>query len=370
MQKFLYITDQDEFSDNSFIGPLFEKYLAVHFDIDIIYFSKVKEALEKKGDNKIIVPVAEKLNVLEVLENHGVDLKGYSFVTVRNDTKILKEVLKQRSTYGFKVAFRLSFPKRIAKLQIDEANNKRSFLDIINNKIQLHQEEGLINDCDIFLPTTRKMRDDHLKGVKTRTFVIPSAIDPESLEENQHHTGEEKRFFYAGTLDKLREFETVLDAFDESEPGTFKIMISTKDPEYVEDLMAKYTNLVSFIEIYNPKDKTELLDLISKADIGLSILPDIALFNSSVPVKVMDYYATAIPCLMSKNETNEAVFEDGKTAWMCDFDKESIKAKIHEITSHSKQEVIDVGLNGQKRLLDIRNYKRIADDLAHQLNIL
>jgi len=73
---------------------------------------------------------------------------------------------------------------------------------------------------------------------------------------------------------------------------------------------------------------------------------------------------------MSKNETNEAVFEDTQTAWMCDFDKESIKEKIADITSLSKQDVIDVGVNGQKRLLDIRNYKRIADDLAHQLNIL
>lgn len=369
MQKFLYITDQNEFSDNSFIGPLFEKYLTEHFDIDIVYFSKVKSSFEKEK-NKFIVPKADKLNILNVLESENIDVNEYAFVAVRNDTKILKEVIRKRDTYGYKVAFRLSFPKRIAKLQIDEANNKKSFLDVINNKIQLHQEANLINECDIFLPTTRKMRDDHLKGVKTRTFVIPSAIDPEALEENQHHEGEEKRFFYAGTLDKLREFETVLDAFDESEPGTFKIMISTKDPEYVEELMTKYTNLVSSIEIYNPKNKSELLELIAKADIGLSLLPDIALFNSSVPVKVMDYYATAIPCIMSKNETNSAVFEDGKTAWMCDFDKESIKSKISDITALSKQEVIDVGINGQKRLLDIRNYKRIADDLAHQLNIL
>lgn len=48
MQKFLYITDQNEFSDNSFIGPLFEKYLTKHFEIDIVYFSKTKSNFEKK----------------------------------------------------------------------------------------------------------------------------------------------------------------------------------------------------------------------------------------------------------------------------------------------------------------------------------
>jgi len=370
MQKFLYITDQNEYSDNSFIGPLFEKYLTKHFDIDIIYFSKFKASLERKDENKIIIPIVDKLNVLDVLEHSGINLKDYTYVAVRNDTKILKEVIKRKGEYGFKVAFRLSFPKRIAKLQIDEANNKKSYFDIISNKIKLHQETSLINDCDIFLPTTRKMRDNYLKDVKTRTFIIPSAIDPEVLHENIQHEGQEKRFFYAGTLDKLREFETVLDAFNELESGSFKIMISTKDPEYAQGLLNKYSNLRDNIELYNATTKEELLELIAKADIGLSLLPDIALFNTSTPVKVMDYYSSAVPCLMSKNDNNLSIFDDNKTAWLCDFDKDSIKTKLEEIITLPKEQVASVGLDGQHRLLGIRNYERIADDLAHQLNIL
>lgn len=370
MQKFLYITDQTEYSDNSFIGPLFQKYLTKHFNIDIIYFSKYKSSFEKKSDNKFIIPLADKLNVLDVLENNGINLKEYKIVAVRNDTKILKEVLKKRIIFEYKVAFRLSFPKRIAKLQIDEANNKKSYFDIISNKIKLHQETSLINDCDIFLPTTIQMRDKYLKDVKTRTFVIPSAIDPEFLHENIQHKSEEKRFFYAGTLDKLREFETVLDAFTEIPSSSFKIMISTKDPEYAQNLLAKYSTIRANFELYNATSKEELLDLISKADIGLSILPDIQLFNTSTPVKIMDYYSSAVPCIMSKNENNLSIFDDNKTAWLCDFDKESIKTKLEEIISLSKEEVALVGVDGQKKLLDIRNYQRIADALAHQLNIL
>ena len=54
MQKFLYITDQDEYTEHSFIGPLFEKYLNKHFDINIIYFSHHKEDSEIKDGNKFI----------------------------------------------------------------------------------------------------------------------------------------------------------------------------------------------------------------------------------------------------------------------------------------------------------------------------
>ena len=46
MDKFLYITDQDEYSDHSFIGPLFQKYLTKHFDINTTFFSKDKENIE------------------------------------------------------------------------------------------------------------------------------------------------------------------------------------------------------------------------------------------------------------------------------------------------------------------------------------
>lgn len=369
MQKFLYITDQNEFSENSFIGPLFEKYLKKHFEIDMVYFSKEKNNFEK-NDHKIIVPVKDKLEVLSILEFNGVDLKEYDFVAVRNDTKILKEILKKRDIHNFKVAFRLSFPKRIAKLETNEAHNKKSYMDIINNKIQIYNETNLINSCDIFLPTSRKMRDDYLKGVNVRTFVIPSAIDPEVLHENIQHESSEKRFFYAGTLDRLREFETILDAFSEIDNSKYKIMISTKDPEYLKSILHNYTKIASSIEIYNAHTKNELLDLIASADIGLSVLPDIPLFNSSTPVKVMDYYTSAIPCIMSNNENNSSIFEDNKDAWLCDFDKESIKTKLEYIISLSKDEVTEVGINGQNRLLDIRNYERIANDLAHQLNIL
>lgn len=370
MSKFLYITDQEEYHEHSFIGPLFEKYLNKHFEIDIVYFSKFSSEFEVKNENKLILPEKFKKNPIEELEKNGYKLEQYEVVAVRNDTEILKDALKYKKTGDFKLAFRLSFPKRIAKIQTDEANKKVSFLDVINNKIKTFTETALINECDIFLPTSIQMKNDYFKDVKTRTFVIPSAIDPDVIRENIQHEGIEKRFFYAGTLDKLREFETILDAFSELSDGTYKLMISTKDPEYAKDLVSRYKDIEDHIEIYNAKTKGELLELIAKADIGIGLLPDISLFNSSTPMKVLDYYSSAVPCIMSKNENNSSIFEDDKSAWFSNFNKKEIKEKLDYILGLNKDEVAQVGINGQKRLLDVRNYERIAADFAHQLNIL
>ena len=370
MSKFLYITDQDEYADHSFIGPLFQKYLTKHFDINTTFFSKEKTQIEMQENGRIIIPEKSKNNIIHELESHGINLNEFEFVVIRNNTDLLKEVIKQKPKYKFKVGFRLSFPKRIAKLETDLANNKKSILDIISNKIKTYSEVNLINECDIFLPTSFQMKDDYFKDVKIRTFVIPSAIDPDNLHEKNYHEGNEKRFFYAGTLDTLREFEVILEAFSNIDSSNFKLMISTKDPEFLDHLLLDFPNLNDNIEIYDAKTRNELLELIAKADVGLSPLPDIALFNSSTPMKVLDYYSSAVPCIMSDNENNASIFGDNTSAWFTKFDKDSIQKKLEYIISLSKDEIREVGINGQKRLLAVRNYERIAADLAHQLDIL
>jgi hypothetical protein len=64
------------------------------------------------------------------------------------------------------------------------------------------------------------------------------------------------------------------------------------------------------------------------------------------------------------------IFEDNISAWFVNFDEDSIREKLEYIISLSKEDVTQVGINGQNRLLSVRNYERIAADLAHQLNIL
>ncbi len=370
MKRFLYITDQDEYTDHSFIGPLFEKYLKEYFVVDIVYFSEFKAEFEKKDEHRFILPIADKGKVIQELSNAGINISSYSYIVVRNSAEILKHVLSQSGNYNYKVGYRLSFPKRRAKMQVDKANNKASFLKYVNNTLTTYSETKIINQCDIFIPTSNQMHDEYFEGVTIKTFICPPAIDPDELHNNIQHEGTEKRFFYAGTLDKLREFETVLEAFNEVKSKDWKLTISTKDPEYANDVVSFYSNLSQNVEIKNANTKQELLDLIAKSDIGVSILPEIPLFNTSTPVKIMDYYSSGIPCIMTNNANNNTLFTDDFDAWFCKFDKELIKKKIEYIVGLSKEDVTQVGIRGQQRLLEIRNYKKIATNLAETLELL
>ena len=60
-------------------------------------------------------------------------------------------------------------------------------------------------------------------------------------------------------------------------------MISTKDPEYLDDFLDDFPKLKDNIEVYNAKTRQELLNLIAISDIGLLFFQILLLFNSSTP---------------------------------------------------------------------------------------
>ncbi|MEA2019259.1 MAG: glycosyltransferase [Campylobacterota bacterium] len=370
MKKLLYITDQGEYVDHSFIGALFETYLKKYLTIDIVYFTEFKSDFEKKDEHRFVVPTRYKTSLLDELKRNSVDVDSYEFVIVRNDMDILEHVIKQKNNYNFKTGYRLSFPKRRAQLKSDIANNKATLMDKVFTSFAVNKNFKIINKADFFLPTSKSMHQDLFCDVTIKTFICPAGIDPNKLHPNLQHQGEEKRFIYEGTLDKLREFDVILDAFSKVESNKWHLSISTLDTKYANELMDKYKNIKDNILIINARDKDELLDIISKADVGISLLPDIPVYNTSVPIKTFDYYSSAVPTIMTNTAHASGIFKDNIDAWFCGFSSQSIKQKIEYITTLSKDEVAKIGQRGQDRLLDIKNYEKIAKDLAAQIETL
>jgi len=370
MKKLLYITDQDEYVDNSFIAPLFEVYLKKYMTIDIVYFTEFKSDFERKDAHRFTVPSRYKNSLLQELKRNDIEMHNYDFVMVRNNIKILEHILKYREKYHYKALYRFSFPKRRVKMSCDKADNKHTILSSMMNHFKLKSDVKTINRCDALLPTSKRMHEVFLPKVTIPDIVCSPSINPQILHENKQHTGEEKRFIYSGTLDKVREFETVLEAFSKVISDQWKLFISTRDVEYTYEMLDNYPNIREHIEVYNAKTKDALLDLIAKADIGVALLPDIPIYTSATPVKIFDYYSSAVPCLMTDSGHVTTLFTDSTDAWFSDFTQEDITAKIEYLLTLSKKEVMHVGAKGQKRLLDVKNYETLAKTIADKLEVL
>jgi len=370
MQKLLYITDQDEYVDHSFIAPLFEIYLKKYMRVDILYFTDFKSDFARKDDHHFVMPTRYKNVLFKELKHNNIDLYSYDFVMVRNSIKLLKLVLKYREKYHYKALYRFSFPKRKVQIKCNEAEGKNQFLKRCMHVIQTKKEAKIINSCDAFLPTSTAMHQHYRPEVTIPAIICSPAINPEALHQHQQHDGDELRFVYVGTLDKLREFNTILDAFSSLQSNAWKLYISTRDVEFANTLVKDYPNLQKNIKIYNAKTKDALLELIAKTDIGISLLPNIPIYNTSTPVKTFDYYSSGIPCLMTLSTHTSTIFTDEIDAWFSDFTVQGIAEKLNYLLTLSKEDIADIGQKGQNRLLEVKNYETIAKNIANQLQAL
>ncbi len=369
MQKVLYITDREEYSEHNFIGPLFEKYLQEYLEIDIIYFTKFKSYFGRK-DNLFVIPEHEKKNLFACLEDNKINVSSYDCVIVRNMHDVLEYVLENKNKYNIKVAFRLSFPKITGELERAKAENRSSLIQIVNHRIKTYIKSKLIDRCDIFMPTSKQMQEVYYPDVTAKIFIVPSAIDPERLHKKVTREDEKIIFAYDGTLSKLRNFELVLEAFKNVKKDNWELNISTKDVEHAKEYAASCAEIFDKIKISKASTKEELLDFITRCDIGLALLPDISIFNTSVHLKIMDYYTSGVPSLMSNNTQNSSIFTNEKDAWLCNFDVMEITKQLENIINTPRKKIREMGKLGQKRLLDVRNYKVIAQRLSTALEEL
>ncbi|MBD3801275.1 MAG: hypothetical protein IE886_07535 [Campylobacterales bacterium] len=108
----------------------------------------------------------------------GVDLGSFHFILVRNRFDILRTVLAHRVRYGYKVGFRLSFPKTETAYAAMMAKYKRAFFPALALKYKRSRERRLIEACDLFLPSSAMLAARLYPGLGLPTLPLPAGIDP------------------------------------------------------------------------------------------------------------------------------------------------------------------------------------------------
>ncbi|WP_373036056.1 glycosyltransferase [Sulfurimonas sp.] len=368
-KKLLYITDQQEYTDHGTIGPLFNGYLKEYYDVNVVYFTKFKNSFQTKGTD-YVVPQQHKKEISCYMDSKGVDLSSYDYVFVRNKPDILKNILENRNKYGYKVGYRLSFPKREEVYEAHKAKNNTTIIDRAKNYFQKQSKKNLLSQCDLFMPTSKDMEDAFYANSGVRSFPLPAGLDPARITPHRQSDGDECYFIYVGTLDTLREFEKVLVAFTKVHSDKWHLNISTLDSAFARDVMQKYPSISDKVSIIKADNLDELMVQIDDCDVGIALLPDIPIYSTAIPAKVMDYYTCAIPTLMTDNPKNRSLFSDSD-ALFCKFDVDDIVAKLEKTIDMSQDEIAKMGHAGQDKLLaHKRNYKIMAKELYEELKSL
>ena len=368
-KKLLYITDQEEYAQHGAIGPLFNGYLKDHCDVYIVYFTKYKNSFQIKGTDYVVPQQYEK-KVCQYLGLKGIDISSFDFVFVRNQLDILAHVLKLREKFGYKVGFRVSAPKSERVFAIGKAEHRTTIFDKIGILYKRYRKKSLRSKCDLFMPKSKDVEETFYGGSNVVSFPLPSGLDPSRVTPFKTSHRSERHFLYVGRLDTLRHFEKILEAFSKVNSSNWHLSVSTHNYEFAKKIMDRYTNIDKKVSILKADNLNDLMYQINDADVGIALFPDISLFNTSIPAKIMDYSTCAIPSLMSENSKNRILFND-ENALFCEYEVDAMAAKFEEIITMTEDELAKIGHAGQDRLLQHkRNYKIMAKELYEVLESL
>lgn len=367
MNSLLYITDQEEYSENGTISTLFNIYLREYWNVDIVYVTKYKTSFAKK-ENNLIVPSSKQNNIIPYLINKDINIDSYDFIFIRNKRSILKNVLKYKKTYNYKIAFRVSYPIKHHKLEFINTFFPYSLIKEYQYKQKIKNRDFLVNQCDLFLPSSSQAKDQFYSNIKIESFPIFTGLDPEKLNKHIVSFSDTIKFIYIGSIDKIREFHVILDAFLKISDKAWHLNISTTSKVYITSLLNNYPQLKPKISLLSAMSLKELREQINQNDVGIALLPRNKFYDTVLADKVIDYYSCSLPALLTSNEKNHSIFDEDE-AYFCDFDVDSIAEKLKFLINTPSQSDAIVGNKGQQKLLSLkRNYKTLAQDLAKKLD--
>jgi hypothetical protein len=369
MKHLLYITDQEEYSEHGTIGALFHGYLKEYLHVNVVYYTKYKHSFQIKGDD-FVVPAHHDRDIIAYLESKNIEISQYDYVFVRNTHYILKTVLSYREKYDYKVGFRTSFAKSTEAYERVK-KSKRGLLKSLRVKFGNMFKDRLINRVDIFMPTSTQMQRVFYPNVTCKVHPLLTALDPKSITTREIRNDGIRRFIYVGSLDRLREFEVVLDAFNAIGTAPWELFVSVVDPTVINELLKIYPKIKAKITVLNSDTLAMIHEQISSCDVGLALLPDHKLYNNALSAKVVDYYSCAVPALLSNTEKNHSIFDEGTEAVFSNFESTEISEHLKKLIETPEEELIAMGKEGQQRLLDLgRNYEDMAKVLYETLEAL
>jgi hypothetical protein len=369
MKKLLYITDQEEYSEHGTIKSLFHGYLKAYMGVNVVYFTKYKHSFQIKGDD-FIVPDHYSKDIVAYLQRHDVDMAQYDYVFVRNVSHILGTILKYRYQYHYKVGFRTSFAK--TTLAYEEAQMQGAgFFKKWRLRVGNAAKDRLISQVDIFMPTSTQMQRVFYPNVTCKIYPLLTALDPQTISVRPVRHDGIRRFIYVGSLDRLREFEVVLDAFNAIHDLPWHLSMVVHDPEVIQQLVKIYPKIKNRIEILYTDELHRIYEEIQKCDVGLGLLPNRELYNNALSAKVVDYYANAVPALLSINEKNRSIFDEESEAYFSAFETKPITLQLKKLIETDEEILIEAGKKGQQKLLDLeRDYRVMAKKLFDELENL
>jgi glycosyltransferase involved in cell wall biosynthesis len=160
-------------------------------------------------------------------------------------------------------------------------------------------------------PDYRLFLNDYVKDQFDFTDGVPSGLRDMGIADSFLYyenkiVHKEYDFIYAGSVNKEREIEKLLDCFTKESLKAYSLLILSRDYEF---LLKKYNHNKN-IHFIGPVAHDEVKNYILKSKFAINFMPDKEPFNQQTSTKFLEYAALKIPVITTDYK------------WIKDFQKE------------------------------------------------
>ncbi len=361
--KILCITDQFEDSNHSSIEGIFGTYLKEWCEkVYIVYFTRTSDSIRIK-ENKIYIPYSYKRKNITWELNKVIDLNQIDSVIARNFFPVLRDVLKNKARYNYRVGFWHSFPHTFRRLFEAKEENRAVFRKVIEYKIRTYLEKNLVKKCDFLIVMSKEFKSTFYPDIDINYLPLPMGVYFNNLPSYKPNSDQLKKFIYTGTVDHLRKTDIIIEAISELKEE-FVLDIFTQSSN---ETTRKIKNMGDVrIHIYPAISRKELFNRIADYDIGIGLIPENDLYNVSSPTKTLEYYSIGVPALINYLPEYTHLFND-ESAFFCSLTKTDIQRAVKEILNTPKEKIFAMGMKGRKIVKEQRDYRVLSEKLYNFL---
>jgi glycosyltransferase involved in cell wall biosynthesis len=359
--RILLVTDQYRGSDHSAIEAIFGRHLRRGATVERVYFDRDIAHAERTDDSRLILPHRCRRSGLLQALGGVVELSAYDIVVVRNLFPVLRAILAGRIRHGYRVAFWDSFPHAYRRRFEAERTGRARLRKALEYRWRHRTERRLLATCDAYLPITAAHRELFFPELRVPTHPLPMGFDFGAFPHAAARPARQgpTRFIYAGTIDRLRRMDTVLEGF-RGASGEFELHLYTPASEATRQILGLQDD-PRFV-FHEPVPRAELMRRIAAADVGVSLIPPEKLYIGSSPTKTLEYYAAGVPALLSELADHRALF-DQDSAFFAEFGAAAIAEAVTRATRCPRPQIDAMGLRGRERVREQRDYARLAAEL-------
>jgi glycosyltransferase involved in cell wall biosynthesis len=362
--RVLLITDQGPESDHSAIRGIFDRELKKYAECDVVYWDRRLQD-PARSNGRLLLPRRYKhrgtLRGLRAL----VDPAGYDVVIVRNFFGVLRSILARRDHFGYRVGFWESFPHSFRRVFEARATGRAVWRKTIEYAVKRRLESRLVARCDFYLPITETLKQRFRPTLRTPYLALPMGVDFASIDDAPlpEPVGAQKRFIYAGTVDRLRRLDLIVAAFS-TVPQAFVFDLYTASDNPLVAQIRSAAAADPRIQVRPAKPRAELLRIMRTYDVGVGLIPDSPLYEVSSPTKTLEYYAAGLPVILNPLPEYASLF-NASCAFQCALIEPDIQRTVREILATERATLRAMGRAGREIVKSKRDYAVLAAAL-HQ----